>query len=80
MVGLQGCNDVDEACSFSLVHLHLSHPAVRIGFRDDSLCFVEFGAMHFEERGVGAEMSAVEASIRVRTRSSYDWDGAVAIR
>ena len=58
-MGLQCCNDIDEACSFPYVHLTLSHPAISIGLGDDALRFVEFSAMHFEEGSIGAEVSAV---------------------
>jgi hypothetical protein len=59
MTCLQGRDDVDEACSLTRVHLALPRPAICLRFRDDSLCFVEFGAMHFEEGGVCSEVSAV---------------------
>jgi len=59
MTCLQGCDHVDEACSFSRVHLTLPHPAVLIRIRDDSLRLAEFGSMHFEKGGVCSEVSAV---------------------
>jgi hypothetical protein len=80
MFGLQGSDDADETDSFSLVHLTLSHPAICIRLRDDSLRLVEFGSMHFEEGGVRSEMSAVEAGVRVWTGASDDWDRAIAVR
>lgn len=73
MFSLQGCDDVDEAGSFSLVHLTLSHPAVRIRFRDDSLRLLEFSSMHFEEGGVRSEVSAVETGVRMWTGAGDDW-------
>jgi len=36
--------------------------------------------MHFEEGGVRSEVSAIDAGVRVRTRTSHDWDRAVAVR
>jgi hypothetical protein len=36
--------------------------------------------MYFEERGIRPEVCTVEAGVRVRTRTSHDWDRAVAVR
>ncbi len=80
MMSLQCRDDVDEICSFPRVHLALSHPSVRVRLGDNPLGLVQFGAMHFEERGVRPEVRTVEAGVRVRTRTSHDWDRTVAIR
>src|SRR3984885_37213 len=80
MTCLQGCDDVDEACSFSRVHFALSHPSVRVRLGDYPLGLVQFGAMHFEKRGIRPEVRKVEAGVRVWTRTSHDWYRAVAVR
>ena len=79
MIGPQGCDDVDEARSFSQVHLDLAHPTVRICFRYNSLRLVKFSAMHFQKGGVRSKVSAVEASIRMRARPCHNWDNTIAI-
>ena len=80
MMSLQGRDDVDKICSFPRVHLALSHPSVRVRLGDDPLGLVQFGAMHFEERGIRPEVRTVEAGVWVRTRTRHDGDRAVAIR
>src|SRR5271170_4123531 len=80
MMSLQCRDDVDEIRSFPRVHLALSHPSVRVRLRDDTLGLAQFGTMHFEERGIRPEVRTVEASVRVRTRTSYDRDCAIAVR
>src|SRR5271156_5925060 len=80
MTCLQCRDDVDEICSFPRVHLALSHPSVRVRLGDYPLGLVQFGAMHFEERGIRPEVRTVEAGVRVWTWTSHDWDRAVAVR
>ena len=79
-MSLQCRDDVDEICSFPCVHLALSHPSVRFRLGDNPLGLVQFGAVHFKERGIRPEVGTVEAGVRVRTRTSHDWDSTVAIR
>ena len=75
-----GCDNVDEACSFSRVHLALPNPAVCIRLRDDPLHLLKFGSMHFEEGCVRWEVSAVEARVWMWTGARDDWDCTVAVR
>ncbi len=79
-MSLQCRDDVDEICSFPCVHLALSHPSVRFRLGDNPLGLVQFGTVHFEERGIRPEVRTVEASVRVGTRTSHDRDRAIAFR
>src|SRR5271166_1541942 len=79
MWSLQRCDDVDQVVSLPLIHFDLPSPSIRVGLRDDSLRIAQLRLMHIEEGGVGAEVSAIQTRIRMRTRPGNDRNGAVAV-
>src|SRR5258708_15625500 len=79
MCSLQRCDDVDDVISLPFVHFDLPCPSIRVGLGNDSLCVVQLRSMHVEEVGIGAEVSAIQTRIRMRTWPSNDRNGAVAV-
>src|SRR5882724_6734714 len=79
MCSLQRRDDVKEVVSLLLVHFDLPHPSVRVCLGDHALCLSKFRFVDFQEADIRAKVSAVQASVRMRTRTGDNRYGAVTI-
>jgi hypothetical protein len=68
-----------EVVSLLLVHFDLPLPSVRVCLSDHSLCLSKFRLVDFQEADIRAKVSAVQASVRMRTWTGDNRYGAVTI-
>ena len=76
---LQGRDDVEEVVSFSFVHFDLPHPSILVCLGDHPLRLSKFPFVNLKKADIRAKVSAVQASVRMRTRTGDNRYGAVTI-
>src|SRR2546428_14113827 len=79
MCSLQRRNDVHKIVSLLFIHFDLPSPPVRIRFANHALRLAQFRLVDIEEAGIGTEMGAVQAGIRVRARPGNNGYRAVTV-